>query len=179
MKKYLKFLFIISIAFCFTSCSSDDEPKGPDVNNVNNSLDSTFAKLSGKYRASWSERFNDISYEMTFTPYSSPEYQDIRISNGGSVNFTKRVRIFGRVNVIQTYLLSSGTSIENSNKSYVYGIESTVGEPYEIVFYPYNSMGESDIIYGISSSYYIKNISQNSFYLSMLGKNGEYHLFEK
>lgn len=178
MRKILQILLLLPLFVGFTACGGDEEPNGPDINNVNASADKTFAKLTGSYSATWSESLNDVVYDMTFTPYVAPQNKDIRVSNGGNVNFTKRVRVFGRVNVIQTYVFSSGYTHEQSNKNYLYGIESTVGEPYEIVFFPYTTDNE-DFIYGLSSSYYIKSITPNSFDLSMEGKNGIYHQFAK
>lgn len=179
MEKLFKFLFIFTLTISLSACGNEDEPDGPDINHVDSSLDGTFGKLNGQYSATWAESLNDVTYNMTFTPYSSPKNQDIRISDGGNVNYTKRVRIFGRVNVIKTYSFSNGHTYEQSNKDYLYGIDSTVGEPYEIIFYPFSSSGNNDYIYGLSSSYYIKNITGNSFDLSMQGKNGDFHLFEK
>ena len=176
MNKIVKFVFIAILPFCFIACGSDDEPDGPDINNANTSLDGTFAKLNGKYTATWSETLDDVTYNMTFTPYTSPKNQDITVSNGSSVNFTKKVRIFGRVNVVRSYTFSNGATQENSNKNYLYGIETTVGEPYEIVFYPYSSVDNDDMIYGLSTSYKIKDISNQTFNLMI---DGEFHLFEK
>ena len=179
MANIQKFLLFFVIAICFSACGNDNEPNGPDINNVNSSLDTTFAKLIGKYSSTWSETLNDVTYNLTFTPYTTPKNEDIRISDGGNINYTKKVRIFGRVNLVKTYSFSNGYTYEQENKNYLYGIETTLGEPYEMIFYPFSSIGEDDIIYGLSSSYYIKNISNDSFNLSVGGKNGDYHLFEQ
>lgn len=179
MEKLFKYFLFFALTLCLSACGGDDEPDGPDINNVNSSLDATFAKLNGKYSATWAESLNDVTYDMTFKPYASPRNEDISISDGGNVNFTKRVRIFGRVHFVKTYSFSSGHTSEQTNKEYLYGIESTVGQPYEVVFYPFSSVDDEDFIYGLSSSYHIKSISVNSFELSMGGKDGDYHLFQK
>jgi hypothetical protein len=113
---------------------------------------------------------------MTFTPYASPEYKDITISNGTTVNYTKRVRIFGVVHEVKSYIFSNGYTTENSNNEYLYGIDAISKAPYEIIFYNFSTSGSINLIYGTSQSYYIKSISTDSFELST-SKDGTYHSF--
>ena len=177
MKKYLLYLLFMLLIFCLASCGNDKEDE-PDFNLVNNSLDPVIANLNGTFVSSWKTSTHIETYTITFSPYSAPINKDITTSNGSSVNFTTRVRMFGRVNVKIDYTFeSTGYSYEYTNKDYVYGMESTPStEPYKITFYPYSSSDGDDVVYGLSSNYEFKSITASSFEMAV---NTTYHLFKK
>lgn len=180
MRKIKHLLALLAIFVSAAACSSGSSYyEAPDIDNVDESLDGVIGKMSGRYSATWAETANDVTYVMTYTPYEAPKYMTVRVSNGSSVNFTKKIRVFGRVNVVKKYIYANGSTSNQSDDNYLYGIESTVGEPYQLVYYTFSASAGEDVIYGLPLSCYVKNVTSQEFYLSMMGKEGPFHLFRK
>lgn len=151
MKKIIP--IIIMMICAFTSCSDDDEPiesvTDQQANKIAEVLNGTF--IGSEYISTTNTTH---TYEITFTPYSSPQEMEFTIP-GEYVNLERNVTVYGECKELEYYddhLLQTDTDWR-----YIVNIAYEGAQP-ELWFYPIS-------VYGRYETHDITIISNTSFIL--------------